>query len=59
MNIKISGDTIIRILLKKYDAMEKINTSSNIIGIDNFAFKKGIITELLLLMKKHIILLLF
>ena len=40
MNIKISGDTIIRILLKKYDAMEKINTSSNIIGIDDFAFKK-------------------
>lgn len=40
MNIKISGDTIIRILLKKYDAMKKINTSSSIIGIDDFAFKK-------------------
>ena len=39
MNIKISGDTIIRILLKKYDAMN-IDTSSSTIGIDDFSFKK-------------------
>ena len=57
MNIKISGDTIIRILLKKYDAMN-IDTSSSTIGIDDFSFKKDIIMELLLLMKEHIILLL-
>lgn len=57
INIKISGDTIIRILLKKYDAMN-IDTSSSTIGIDDFSFKKDIIMELLLLMKEHIILLL-
>lgn len=39
MNIKISGDTIIWILLKKYDAMN-IDTSSSTIGIDDFSFKK-------------------
>ena len=39
MNIKISGDIIIRILLKKYDAMN-IDTSSSTIRIDDFSFKK-------------------
>lgn len=39
MNIKVSGDTIIKILLKKYDEM-KINTCSSTVGIDDFAFKK-------------------
>lgn len=39
MNIKVSGDTIIKILLKKYDAMQTKNCSS-IVGIDDFAFKK-------------------
>lgn len=39
MNIKVSGDTIIKILLKKYDEME-INPCSSTIGIDDFAFKK-------------------
>ena len=39
MNIKVSGDTIIKILLKKYDAM-KTKTCSSIVGIDDFAFKK-------------------
>ena len=39
MNIKVSGDTIIKILLKKYDAMQT-NTCSSTVGIDDFAFKK-------------------
>lgn len=39
MNIKVSGDTIIKILLKKYDEM-KINTCSSTVGIDDFSFKK-------------------
>ena len=39
MNIKVSGDTIIKILLKKYDAIEP-STCSSTVGIDDFAFKK-------------------
>lgn len=39
MNIKVSGDTIIKILLKKYDAMQT-NICSSAVGIDDFAFKK-------------------
>ena len=39
MKIKVSGDTIIKILLKKYDAMNT-NTCSSTVGIDDFAFKK-------------------
>ena len=39
MNIKVSGDTIIKILLKKYDAIEPSICSSTV-GIDDFAFKK-------------------
>ena len=40
MNIKVSGDTIIKILLKKYNEL-KINTCSSTVGIDDFAFRKG------------------
>ena len=39
IKIKVSGDTIIKILLKKYDAMNT-NTCSSTVGIDDFAFKK-------------------
>ena len=39
MNIKVSGDTIIKILLKKYDELQ-INECSSTIGVDDFAFKK-------------------
>lgn len=39
MNIKVSGDTIIKLLLKKYNEM-KIDTCSSTVGIDDFAFKK-------------------
>lgn len=39
MNIKISGDTVIRLLLKRYSA-QLIETSGSVIGIDDFAFKK-------------------
>lgn len=39
MNIKVSGDTIIKILLKKYDTMQT-STCSSAVGIDDFAFKK-------------------
>ena len=39
MNIKFSGDTIIKILLKKYDAMKK-DICSRTVGIDDFAFIK-------------------
>lgn len=39
MNIKVSGDTIIKILIKKYDE-RKLNICSSTIGIDDFAFKK-------------------
>ncbi|MBE6051705.1 MAG: transposase [Clostridium sp.] len=39
MNIKVSGDTIIKILIKKYNSM-KIDSCSSTVGIDDFAFKK-------------------
>lgn len=39
MSIKISGDTVIRLLLKRYEAQEKPECGSAI-GIDDFAFKK-------------------
>jgi transposase len=39
MNIKISGDTIIRLLLKRYSNQPAEKCSSTI-GIDDFAFKK-------------------
>lgn len=40
MGINISGDTVIRLLLRKFSEQETIFTG-NIIGIDDFAFKKG------------------
>ena len=39
MNIKISGDTVIRLLLKRYSA-QPAETCGSVIGIDDFAFKK-------------------
>ena len=39
MNIKISGDTVIRLLLKRYSAQPS-GTCDSVIGIDDFAFKK-------------------
>ena len=40
MNIKISGDTIIKLLLKRYHNREEIPCSSTV-GMDDFALKKG------------------
>lgn len=40
MGIQISGDTVIRILLKKYENSTE-NTSSDVIGVDDWAYKKG------------------
>ena len=40
MNIKISGDTIIKLLIKKYDSTN-VSSCSDVIGVDDFAFKKG------------------
>ncbi len=39
MGIKVSGDTIIRLLLKSLDTQER-PTCSETIGVDDFAFKK-------------------
>lgn len=39
MNIKISGDTVIRTLLKRFENQPKITAGSSI-GIDDFALKK-------------------
>lgn len=39
MNIKISGDTIIRLLLKRY-SKQTAETCGSVIGVDDFAFKK-------------------
>lgn len=39
MNVKISGDTVIRTLIKRYDRQESPECGS-VIGIDDFAFKK-------------------
>lgn len=39
MNLKTSGDSIIRILLKRYESQEALECGSTI-GIDDFAFKK-------------------
>lgn len=39
LNIKISGDSIIRLLIKKYQEMPEINCGS-VVGVDDFAFKK-------------------
>lgn len=39
MNIKISGDTVIRLLTKKYK-QQPAPTCGSVIGVDDFAFKK-------------------
>lgn len=39
MGIKISGDSIIRLLLKRYGAQPK-KICGSVVGIDDFAFKK-------------------
>ena len=39
MNIKISGDTVIRLLLKRYSA-QPAETCGSVIGVADFAFKK-------------------
>lgn len=39
MNVKISGDTVIRLLLRRYSA-QPIPECSSTVGIDDFAFKK-------------------
>jgi len=39
MGIKISGDTLIRMIIKKANEMEPIKT--DIIGVDDWAYKKG------------------
>lgn len=58
MNLKISGDSVIRLLTKRFKLQEKIKCGSSI-GVNDFAFKKGIPTKPLLLMKQHIHLLLY
>lgn len=45
LGIKISGDTVIRLLLKRYQAMEHDFTGDKI-GIDDFAYKNVIHMEL-------------
>lgn len=39
MNVKISGDTVIRLLLKRY-SQQPAETCGSAIGVDDFAFKK-------------------
>ena len=39
MNIKISGDTIIRLLTRRFE-LQETPTCGSIIGVDDFAFKK-------------------
>lgn len=39
LNVKVSGDTVIRILIKRYKN-QPVPTCSNAVGIDDFAFKK-------------------
>lgn len=51
MNLKISGDSVIRLLTKRFKLQEEIKCGSTI-GVDDFAFKKkGIHMEPLLLIK--------
>ena len=58
MHVKISGDTVIRMLLKRYQTQSHIPCGSHI-GVDDFAFKNDILMGRLLLMKIPIFLLLF
>lgn len=39
LNIKVSGDTVIRLLLKRYSAQPALECGSTV-GVDDFAFKK-------------------
>ena len=39
MNLKVSGDTVIRLLTKRYTLQEAAKCGS-VIGVDDFAFKK-------------------
>ena len=39
MNIKVSGDTVIRLLIKRFEQLEE-PISGSVIGVDDFAFKK-------------------
>ena len=39
MNLKVSGDSIIRLLTRRYSLQEETKCGS-IIGVDDFAFKK-------------------
>lgn len=50
MNVKIGGDTVIRMLLKRYQAQSHISYGSHV-GIDDYAFKNDTLMEQLLLMK--------
>ena len=50
MNLKISGDSVIRLITKRYTLQEEVKCGSTI-GVDDFAFKKGIPTEPLLWME--------
>ena len=50
MHVKISGDTVIRMLLKRYQTRSHIPCGSHI-GVDDFALKKSIFMERLLLMR--------
>ena len=39
LGIKVSGDTVIRLLLKRYDSFP-IPEAGDVIGVDDFAYKK-------------------
>ena len=41
MNLKISGDSVIRLLIKRYKLQGEVTCGSTI-GVDDFVFKKGI-----------------
>ena len=41
MNVKTSGDTVIRTLIKRYEKQE-IPTCASFIGVDDFAYKRDI-----------------
>ena len=58
MNLKISGDSVIRLLLKRYE-QQSPSICSDTIGIDDFSFKNDTHMAPSLLIKKHIIPLLF
>ena len=51
MNLKTSGDSVIRLLSKRFAMQPEIQCGS-VIGVDDFAFKKDILTEQSLWMKQ-------